>query len=271
MYSSFRLEKKTKDISLHFSQVAKRYRNLRTTDPEPIIYITRELGFVSNLAHIDVADIGCGGGRYSLLLAKYLDGKVRLRCIDNNEHMLETLVPYLTANGISKFVSVKCDAESLPFDDNSFDCIITFNAVHHFKLRDFLVEAARILRDRSLLFIYTRTPGQNSRNIWGRYFPQFCQKETRLYHRGKLEQAVSAVPTLKLRTVKDFKYERVATLERLIEKAENRHYSTFWFYSESEFAVALAEFRQNIRRYFSNPNQVRWLDEYLLLVIEKEG
>ena len=249
MYSSFRLEEKSNDISLHFSQVAEHYRDLRTTDPEPIIYITQELGSILDLPRIDIADIGCGGGRYSLLLARCLDGKVRLSCIDNNEHMLEALSTYLSANGISKFVSVKSDAESLPFGDNSFDCILTFNAVHHFKLRDFLVESARILRDRSLFFIYTRTPGQNSRNIWGRYFPQFCQKETRLYRQD----------------------ERVASLERLIEKAENHHYSTFWLYSEPEFAVALAEFRQNIRNHFSNPNQVRWLDEYLLLVIEKEG
>jgi len=271
MYSSFQLEKKTEDISLHFSRVAKRYRNLRTTDSEPIIYIMRELGSVSNLPHIDVADIGCGNGRYSLLLAKYLDGKVRLRCVDNNEHMLETLVPYLTANGISKFVSVKSDAESLPFGNNSFDCIIAFNAVHHFKLGDFLVEAARILRDGSLLFIYTRTPEQNRRNIWGRYFPQFCQKETRLYHPDQLEQAVSAVPTLKLRRVKDFKYERVASLERLIEQADNRHYSTFWFYSDQEFVTALDEFRWNIREHFSNPDEIQWFDENLLLVVGKEG
>jgi ubiquinone/menaquinone biosynthesis C-methylase UbiE len=271
MYSAFQLKEEMKDISLHFSQVAKRYHDLRTTDPEPIMYIRQEVDSLLNLPHIDVADIGCGDGRYSLLLAKCLDGKVRLRCIDNNEKMLETLVTNFKANGISKFVIVKSDAEDLPFGDNSFDCILTFNAVHHFKLRDFLVEAARILRDRSLLFIYTRTPEQNSRNIWGRYFPHFCQKETRLYHRGELEQAIGAVHTLRLRAVKYFEYERMASLDRLVEQAENRHYSTFWFYSEREFAEALGEFRRNIRRHFADQNQVRWSDEYLLLVIGKEG
>ena len=271
MYPSLRLEKKSNDISLHFSQVAGHYRDLRTTDPEPIIHIVQELGPILALPRIDVADIGCGGGRYSLLFAKYLDGKLRLRCVDNNEHMLEALSTYLNANGVSRFVSVQSEAESLPFGDNSFDCLLALNAVHHFKLREFLVEAARILRDRSLLFIYTRTPEQNSRNIWGRYFPQFCQKETRLYHQDELERTVSAVPDLKVRSVKDFKYERVASLESLIEKAENRHYSTFWLYSEKEFAAALDEFRQQIRKQFSDPNRVEWFDENLLLVIEKEG
>jgi ubiquinone/menaquinone biosynthesis C-methylase UbiE len=271
MSSSFQLEKKSKDISLHFSQVAERYRDLRTTDPEPIIYLTQQLVPVLDLPRIDIADIGCGGGRYSLLLAKCLDGKVRLSCVDNNKRMLETLETYLTVHGVSRFVSVKSDAESLPFDDSSFDCLFTFNAVHHFKLEAFLLEAARILRDRSLFFIYTRTLGQNSRNIWGRYFPQFCQKETRLYHQDELEQAMSMVPALKLRNVKYFKYQRTASLERLIEKAENRHYSTFWFYSDQEFVTALKEFQQNIRDRFSDPEQVRWSDENLLLIIEKEG
>ena len=271
MCSSFQLEKKSKDISLHFSQVAECYRDVRTTDSEPIIYLTQQLGLVSDLPRIDIADIGCGDGRYSLLLAKCLDGKVRLKCVDNNEHMLETLGAYLAAHGVSKFVSVKSDAESLPFDDSSFDCLFTFNAVHHFKLGAFLVEVARILRDKRLLFIYTRTPEQNSRNIWGRYFPQFCQKETRLHHQDELEQAVSMVPTLKLRSVKCFKYERTASLDRLIEKAKNRHYSTFWLYSDQEFVTAFDEFQRTIKEHFSNPEQVRWSDENLLLVIEKEG
>jgi ubiquinone/menaquinone biosynthesis C-methylase UbiE len=271
MYSSPQLGKKSKDMSLHFSQVAKRYGNLRTTDVEPIIYIAQELGSLSGLPRIDVVDIGCGDGRYGLLLAKYLDGKVRLKCVDSNEHMLETMVTHLTENGLSKFVSVKSDAESLPFGDSSCDCIITFNAVHHFKLRDFLFESTRILRDRSLLFVYTRTPEQNCRNIWGRYFPQFCQKETRLYHRDEIERAVSAVPTLRLRSVRHFKYERVASLRRLVEQAENRHYSTFWLYSEEDFVRASGKFQRNIREHFSNPDKVRWLDENLLLVIEKDS
>jgi len=271
MYSGFQLKEEMKDISLHFSEVAKRYHDLRTTDPQPIMYIRQEVDSLLNLPHIDVADIGCGDGRYSLLLVKYLDGKVRLRCIDNNEQMLDTLVTNFKANGVSKFVSVQSDAEDLPFGDNSFDCILTFNAVHHFKLVDFLVEAARILRDRSLLFIYTRTPEQNSRNIWGRYFPHFCQKETRLYHCDELEKAVREEPALKLRSVKYFKYERMASLDRLVEQAENRHYSTFWLYSEREFAEALDDFRRNIREHFTDQNHVRWSDEYLLMVVEKEG
>ncbi len=271
MSSGFRLEEESKDISLHFSQIAKQYRYLRRTDLEPVIYITQMLNSRLNLSHIDTADIGCGDGRYSLLLSRYLDGRLRLRCVDNNEHMLETLTTYLNTNGVGKFEIVKAGAESLPFGDNSLDCVFTFNAVHHFKLRDFLVESARVLRDRGLLFIYTRTLRQNSRNIWGRYFPQFYQKETRLYHLDEIKRAVSAIYTLELLCVEYFKYERVASLDHLLNQARNRHYSTFWFYSDEDFVAALDGFQQNIRENFSNPNEVRWFDENLVLVIEKKS
>ena len=58
MWSIFQLEKKSKDISLHFSQVAERYRDLRTTDPEPIDYLMQQLVPVLDLPRIDIADVG---------------------------------------------------------------------------------------------------------------------------------------------------------------------------------------------------------------------
>jgi len=50
-------------IHHHFSRIAKRYRNLRTTDLEPITIVVREL---KNLARIEGIDMGCGAGRDDL-------------------------------------------------------------------------------------------------------------------------------------------------------------------------------------------------------------
>ena len=41
----------------------------------------------------------------------------------------------------------------------------------------FLAAGARVLKPGGLLFIYTRTPQQNARTIWGRYFPGFTEHE----------------------------------------------------------------------------------------------
>lgn len=72
------------NIHNHFSKVAFNYRRIRTTDVEPIAFIGETL---RKLPEIKAADIGCGAGRYDLLLFQYINN-LHLTCIDINEHML---------------------------------------------------------------------------------------------------------------------------------------------------------------------------------------
>ena len=69
----------------HFSEIASKYRSLRTTDLEPIPHIKNQLNEKSG---ISIADVGCGDGRYSLDLLKCLRDKCYLHCIDSNENIL---------------------------------------------------------------------------------------------------------------------------------------------------------------------------------------
>jgi len=255
-------------IHRHFSRIASKYHSLRTTDLEPINYIDREL---ENLASVKAVDIGCGAGRYDLLLCRYLGDKLRLTCADANGNMLETLDKYLTKHGINNFTSMQSEAEKLPFPGNALDCVCTFNAVHHFNLPEFLFESARILNSGGYLFIYTRLQEQNKRNIWGRYFPKFHQKETRLYTTDILAQAVAAVPNLWIKSIEYFQYGRTATLAQLEERARAHHYSTFSLYSSEELEEAVAGFMKKIRNEFEDTHRIRWFDENVLFVIRKEG
>lgn len=214
----------TKAIRSHFSRIANRYRYLRTTDSEPIILIVNKL---KNLAHIEAADVGCGAGRYDLLLCRYLGDKLRLTCVDANVDMLEALDKYLIRHGISIFTLMRSGAEHLPFPNNALDCVCTFNAIHHFNLPDFLHESARILKSGGYLFVYTRLREQNRRNIWGRYFPKFRQKEARLYTLDALKQSIAAVANLAIESIEYLEYERMSTLAQLVERARAHHYSTF--------------------------------------------
>jgi hypothetical protein len=59
---------------------------------------------------------------------------------------------------------------------NSLDAMVTFNAIHHFILSDFLGETSRVLQDNGHLFICTRLRSQNERDIWGRFFPNSVKK-----------------------------------------------------------------------------------------------
>lgn len=272
MYSQDMNRQKTSDTALdviynHFAGIADNYSNVRITDLDPIDFIARKL---RGLDIVEAADIGCGDGRYDLPLFHRLDNKLRLACVDPNHAMLEKLETYMRENDISNFRTVNSGAESLPFPSGSLDCVLTFNAIHHFNQPDFLRESARILKSGGYLFIYTRLREQNERNIWGMHFPKFNQKETRIYDLKVSMQAVEMVPTIWLESIQFFKYDRVATLDQLIERVGSRHYSTFVLYSQAELEKAITGFVKNIKRHFRDTQRVVWADEYALFVIRKD-
>ncbi len=254
-----------KNIQRHFSTVAEKYREIRTTDKEPVRYITGVLG---KKLSITAADIGCGAGRYDLQLFYHLGKRLFLHCVDANQHMLQQLQKFISKRVSGKFKVIKASAHNIPLMDNFVDCIFTFNAIHHFQLPLFFQEASRLLKPKGKMFIYTRLRSQNERTIWGQFFPSFSKKETRLYTLSQLKSAVKA-SSLSITEIKHFDYARTASLGRLIHQANNKHYSTFFLYSKNEFAKALSIFKRKITQYFPNPQQVTWHDENILLVLTK--
>ena len=251
----------------HFSRLAPKYRGLRITDLDPILSIkTRLRGFPSRII---AADIGCGDGRYVLGLFHHLGERLFLSCVDTNRQMLNEVDGYLSRHGIRNFNTKRSLDRQLPFEDASLDCLFTFNAIHHFTLPRFLKETERVLKDEGRLFIYTRLRSQNRRSIWGRHFPLFHQKETRLYELWELEDILRKVPNLELEGTEYFRYEREAALDRLTEQARNHHYSTFSLYSRSEFKRCCEEFEKNLRSCFSDLKNIRWSDQNVLFVARK--
>lgn len=261
-----RATRQPKHMYDHFSEVAALYNDIRTTDLEPVIYIKKKLGGRNS---IEAADIGCGGGRYSLLLFQHL-AALHLTCNDVNASMLAETARYLEHNGIKDFSTVQSDIANLPLADNSLDCIFTFNAIHHFDPLMFLEKAAKALRTSSYVFIYARLQSQNARNIWGRFFPGFRDKENRLYSLAQIENWADSCTALTLESIGFFKFKRRSTLSQLVRQAESKHYSTFSLYSASEFDRALKAFQQKIKRRFADPDRVEWFDENVMVVFRKD-
>lgn len=255
-----------KRIHPHFSAIAHRYEDLRTTDVEPILFIKEKL---QNLNKIEAADVGCGVGRYVIKLFHHLGENLYLTCIDHNRRMLNELAKNLRKHKAKNVKTVNASAMALPLAGNSLDAIITFNAIHHFKCSGFLKESSRVLRENGYLFIYTRLRSQNKRNIWGRFFPEFYDKEKQLYELSKLKETLEKIPILKLESIEYFKYRRMAKLEWLITQATDQHYSTFYLYKEKEFKASLKKFQENIIHHFGNLDRIIWDDENIMLVIKK--
>jgi SAM-dependent methyltransferase len=232
----------------HFARVAAVYGRVRNTDPEVVEAIVSGLPRHDN--RLEIVDIGCGTGRYSDLLASQLNGDLLMWCCDSSFEMLQECRRRMEVNYPDRPVRYsRVSANNLPFSTDSLDAVATFNAVHHFDLERFIAEAARVLHPGGLLAIYTRTPAQNARNIWGRYFPGFTRHETRLFPRERLERAVIAIPDFQLGEVQEFTHVRIEPTESLLQRARSFHYSTFSLYPPEEFELSLAAFAQRLAEF----------------------
>jgi len=251
-------------MSDHFSQVASIYSQIRTIDYELINYITKKLASMSNIV---AADIGCGDGRYSIKLIEKLRNRLSLTCVDNNYEMLQQISKI--SSNFQNLQTKQAFAEKLPFDDNSLDCIFSFNAIHHFKINEFAKECNRILKNNGLLFIYTRLKDQNESNIWGKFFPDFSKKENRLFDIQSLTKCISNQTSLNLKSSEFLQHKRSSNLQKLVMRAEMKHYSTFSLYTISEFEKSLGKFKQNIYQNFNNPENIQWVDENTMFVFQK--
>jgi hypothetical protein len=140
--------------------------------------------------------------------------------------------------------------------------VTAFNCVHHFDLARFLTAVARVLQPGGQLFIYTRTPQQNARTIWGRYFPGFTEHEQRLHSEAGLRDAVRQTGGLQVVATQTFRHLRSSTAGRLSAQAEGRHYSTFSLYPPEELRAAIATFVARL----PGPD-VSWVDEHLLVIV----
>jgi len=253
-------------IDRHFSAIAESYREMRSTELAPIRYIAQK---VKTERKLIAADVGCGCGRYSFTLIKHFKQRISLVCIDRNVDMLDQLKDYLRKNSIHNFIAVQSDAGSIPMKDQSLNLIVTFNAIHHFPFLQFLKEAWRLLRRNGLLFIFTRTRSQNQKNVWGKYFPLFTTKESRLYEIQELKQYIELIPEFVIEEIRNFHFEKRASLKTLIRLAQKKHYSTFALYSPDEFERSLASFSRNLRKNFPDLSRIKWINENVMFVIRK--
>ena len=246
-------------VDKHFSTVASRYHELRTLDVDPVRFIRDRLDRRSSVG----VDVGCGTGRYTEALSEELSRGTVILAVDLNQDMLQVL----HQRRVSKagIWPVRAPAEELPLRAHSVDWVTTFNAVHHMALPGFLRSVAAVLKPGGKLFIYTRTPEQNAQSVWGRLFPGFADKETRLHSEAVLRQAVKLTEGLEVDSTRTFRYDRSATPEQLRERAENAHYSTFCLYGREEFAEAFQVFLRRLP-----DDLVQWCDENLLLICERQ-
>ena len=261
------------DTNRHFGEVFFTYRSVRDLDLAAVRLVSGVLASAAAEARpFRLLDVGTGTGRYLDMVSERLSSTlVTDLCpigLDRSPAMLGQArrLNGCAYPGASHLVGA---VETLPIRDASCDAMTCFNAVHHFDLARFASEAARVLTPSGLLVLYTRTAAQNRDTIWGRYFPEFAELETRLYTVSELQEALDATHTFGSVRVQTIPWRVTTSLSRLLEQVTAFHYSTFRFYSPDSLQTALDTFQRRVRDVFPDCSRITFENDHLLVVAQR--
>ena len=171
--------------------------------------------------------------------------------IDLNAVMLRRGVQLGEASGV-RVARLVGRAETLPFCTPSFDALLCFNAVDHFDLVGFVRQASLVLRRSGRLFIYTRSEKQNRETIWGRFFPGFLERETRLQTTENFVRLLTTAGAFRNVRVRIIPWTLRTSLGRLVDQVHACHYSTFRFFPSGELSAAVNVFCDRVQQAFSD-------------------
>jgi len=102
--------------------------------------------FEINSDTLDLVEVGCGYGTFTIPVAKKIKGK--LYAFDIEKVMLDVVHQKILASNLHKVIlelrDVLTQTTGLP--DNSIDYVMLFNILHHESPDDFFTEAIRVLK-----------------------------------------------------------------------------------------------------------------------------
>jgi len=142
-------------------------------------------------AGMNVLDIGCGTGNYSLVLAQK---GLKVTGIDISPQMLAQARAKAEKENLAiKFIIA--DAMALPFPNNFFDRVLAVSSVEFLPdLGAALNEAYRVLKQGGRLVV--GTIGRNS--AWGRYYTEKARRDSKSVYRQArfytLQELKNAMP-----------------------------------------------------------------------------
>ena len=259
----------------HFGDISSRYRSVRDADLAAVGLVSDVLATAAAQARpFRLLDVGTGTGRYLDMVSERLSSTlVTDLCpigLDRSAAMLGQArrLNGCAYPGASHLVAA---VETLPIRAASCDAMTCFNAVHHFDLARFASEASRVLAPSGLLVLYTRTAAQNRETIWGRYFPEFAELETRLYTVSELQATLDATDAFASVRAQTIPWRVTTSLSRLLEQVTAYHYSTFRFYAPDRLQTALDTFQRRVRDVFHDCSRITFSNDHLLVVAQRSA
>ncbi len=264
---------RTTRLSDHFAKVSARYRTLRELDLDAVRLISDRVARTADPGRpVRLLDVATGSGRYLDAISHFLTS---VRAMEVVPIGLD-LSPAMLAQARIRHGHAGLRArhlvgavETLPFRTASCDAMTCFNAVHHVDLARFAAEASRVLTPSGQLVVYTRTPEQNRRTIWGRHFPEFAARETRLHGVEDLRAALLATGAFASVRAQTVPWTVTTSLARLVEQATQYHYSTFRLYSDDALRAAIDTFRHRVGQAFRDATRITHDNDHVLVMAQR--
>lgn len=165
-----------------FDEIAGRYSSL--TQPGGG-WQAMAAAMAAGFAGQTVADIGCGEGDLTLLLARFAK---RVTAVDISAQMLRVVQERSAEAGVARRVTVeKGDLEKLPLDTGTLDAVFVSQVLHHAARPErALSEASRILKPggRMILLDLAQHDQEWVRSEWADQWLGFDERELRVWLAG---------------------------------------------------------------------------------------
>lgn len=147
------------------------------------------LSGIDRSAPLKIADIGCGTGASTLLLAQRLNA--RITAVDFLQEFLEVLEGRAEKHGVTEKISTLCcSMEDLPFEDEEFDVIWSEGAIYNIGFERGVTDWNRYLKAGGLLVASEITWITGSRppelqKYWDEEYPEIDEASSKV---GVLEK-----------------------------------------------------------------------------------
>jgi ubiquinone/menaquinone biosynthesis C-methylase UbiE len=110
------------------------------------------LAMIDRAKPLKIADIGCGTGASTLLLARLLNAQIT--AVDFLQDFLEVLESRAESMGLSeKITPLCCSMENLPFENEEFDVIWSEGAIYNIGFQRGVIDWNRYLKAGGLLIV----------------------------------------------------------------------------------------------------------------------
>jgi ubiquinone/menaquinone biosynthesis C-methylase UbiE len=241
-------------MPVDYSNIASYYDKVRITTPDYLKFWSiriADYGFIDKGSK--VLDIGCGTGRFTIMLSKISNAEIH--AIEPSVDMLSEAVKKDKQNLICWN---KGQAENLPFPNEFFDCVFMTFVFHQIKDRGKVVaEMHRVLKPKGKCIIMTTStihirdsplylfPGL--REIDLDRFPSLPELKD-ILRRGKFKEVHYHLD----------KYESIKKpIGEYLKLVKGKHVSTLTLLREEDFQKGYKIFEKRLRRKYKDYVEIR--------------